>query len=151
MTGRRSIRILSRAGLRFQLFLRQIAAAVAGLLLLASPLSESLHTVFVPHAICAEHGEVVHVQAAHEAFNGPRATDSAPSLGTDGVAPEAGHEHCPVVAASSRRTAQRGNAEALLLPAAIANDEARIDRVVRPSTSIGLVLLAPKTSPPIPA
>lgn len=151
MTGRRRTRSSTRGALHFRLFLRRIAASVAALLLLSSPLSEALHTVLVPHAICAEHGEVVHLQGVRGAVSDPSATDANPRFESDGVAAESGHEHCPVVAASSRNSTARGNAEALLLPAVLDSECTRLDVAARPDSSLELVLLAPKTSPPLAA
>lgn len=151
MTGRRRTRSSTRGVLHFRLFLRRIAASVAALLLLSSPLSEALHTVLVPHAICAEHGEVIHLQGARAGTRDPSATDQNPRFDTNGVAAESGHEHCPVVAASSRRAAARPNTESLLLPAAASSDVARLKVATHPDSSLELVLLAPKTSPPLAA
>lgn len=148
MTGLSRIRTSRRRDLRFLLFFRQIAGAVAVLLLAASPLTEALHTLLVPHTLCAEHGEVVHLE--HEA--GPLA--STPS-DRDDVAFEAsaagqnaGHEHCPVVFDGLRRLAPQHTACALLLPAPLATDVCAADCLALPYSSLSLTLLAPKTSPP---
>jgi hypothetical protein len=147
MTGSSRTRTSPRRDLRFLLFCRQIAAAVAALLLAASPLTEALHTLLVPHTLCAEHGEVVHLE------NEASSLLSAPS--SEGVAFEAneagqntGHEHCPVVLDGLRRLAPQHAASALLLPAPVAVDTCAAYDLLLPHPSVELTLLAPKTSPP---
>ena len=148
MTGLSRFRTSPRGDLRFLLFCRQIAAAVAALLLAASPLTEALHTLLVPHTLCAEHGEVVHLE--DEA--GPLAASSSSN---DGVAFEAsdagqkaGHEHCPVVLDGLRRLAPQHAAGSLLLPAPIATGTCAVESLSLPHANVELTLLAPKTSPP---
>lgn len=149
MTGSSQTSTRARVGLRFQLVLRQIAATAAVLLLVASPLAEALHAVLVPHAICAEHGEVVHAHGASSASAQP--DGAVPSIDADATAQESSHGHCTIIAERSRQIAPPNASEAWLLPALRAQAEPFVTRAARASTSLELTLLAPKTSPPLQA
>lgn len=127
--------------------LRALAALVA-LLLGVTSLGEATHFLVVPHAICAEHGELVELRQGaseaheHDETDAQKAPASAPASG------DVEHDHCDVVAQAQR--------EQLLPPlpafevpgagdASVSVAVALEPRVERP---LDLLRLAPKTSPP---
>lgn len=120
---------------------RWYAAALTMLFVVGQGLSFA-HRLVEQHAICAEHGEVIHVQSGSGEPAEAREVSAAPAL--DG---EGGHAHC--LAGATRR-------EDFLAPAfpdvAIAGMHAAgvpgVVAVASPLTGIELLLLAPKSSPP---
>lgn len=127
--------------------MRALAALIA-LLLSASSLAQVAHFSLIPHAICAEHGELVELAAGDHARvetrgAGHDAQASAPDEDTD-----PGHDHCQQLARNQREQALPVAGE-LELPAAAS---ALAEQLFVPSREAahGLTLLsvAPKTSPP---
>lgn len=57
---------------------------------------ESLHSIFVPHFICAQHGELTHTQHHHS--DRPHSTDWAVSRVADDDKNRDNDEHCHVLA-----------------------------------------------------
>lgn len=115
------------------------------------------HMAFVAHAVCAEHGELVHVEAAI----GPssdRAGDtsaSAPRALSVDVHPSDDHDHCVLgVAPPGEGSVERGAPRVVVLPP----DPAETPPIeapawspppVAPAPPISILLLSPKSSPPV--
>ncbi len=125
--------------------LRALAAFVA-LLLGTSSLGQVAHFVLVPHAVCLEHGELVELHGAAEAH-----ADAAGAANQERVtAPHGGdeHDHCELIARAEREQLL-GPAPSLDVAAAARSVErcgvAR-EQLERPA--LGVLMLAPKTSPP---
>ncbi len=121
-------------------------ALLAIALLLTAVLGARLHEALVPHAICAEHGEPIEVSpgALREAAHRPH--ESGPRVEAAGEAEDA-HEHCEIALLESAK----GLSAALPAPGApaiVALRAAESWPVARAETSVPLVLLAPKHSPP---
>jgi hypothetical protein len=128
---------------------RGLTIAVA-VLLFCGQLSSWVHLALVPHAICAEHGELIHVVQA-PAFDGtpaPKAGESS-LVASAPVEVEHAHDHC--------QFGPHHRAPAMTAPRAPVVAE---NRVVPPRPpilgasapavrAISLYLLAPKTSPPV--
>lgn len=98
------------------------------------------------HAICPEHGEIIHVHADHA-----HSADHADTALTAAVAAsEPSHEehlHCAWSAA--RRTDLRDGAEATALFGRVAGDSAPLPAQSRAAVvAVATYRLAPKTSPP---
>jgi|SRR6185503_6976081 len=124
----------------------RLSGALAIALLLAASFGGKLHEALVPHALCAEHGEPVELSA-------PVATRTVP----DSIA------HTPRVVDSKSHATSHGHCELVLLGKTKGLLATRIVTVARaPSsprelvrwtsadheTSVPLLLLAPKHSPP---
>jgi len=111
------------------------------------------HMVFASHVACAEHGDLMHVAAPSRTAS----ADAEPSktAGIDAATPDdADHEHCSVAAHRSRETWLAGSHATSIEPSAPAPSAF----VVVPRTAyvtpaiaapIPLILLAPKSSPPV--
>lgn len=129
--------------------LRLLAALVA-ILLSASALGQAAHFLLVPHAICAEHGELLeldepraHVDVGHErAAEAEQHPHASPSEGT------LEHEHCQVLARGQREQALPNAPTAELLPAVMTRSAAIAVQRAAPSAPLDALDLAPKTSPP---
>jgi hypothetical protein len=126
-------------------------ALFAVLLLGGSSLGQVAHFILVPHAICAEHGELLelHDAAAHgdKAHDDEAAASPAPASVSLTQSAAAEHDHCQVLARSERE---------LSLPAS-AFQIAEAPSMSEPSSPLGSqaalsarspLILAPKTSPP---
>lgn len=121
-------------------------ALLAIALLLPAVLGAGLHEALVPHAICAEHGEPIEVSpgALREAAHLP--WESGLRVEAAGAADET-HEHCEIALLEGTK----GLFDALPSPGApaiVALRAAQPAPAARAETSIPLVLLAPKHSPP---
>jgi hypothetical protein len=117
---------------------------VLAALFLSAQLASWAHIALVPHASCAEHGELVHGHLDATLDAGEH--DGAPS-----VVPQApgggGHEHCSLALAREPRVPHLHDAHAafVLVPAPQADDCPEDDGGAR---TFPLYLLAPKQSPP---
>jgi hypothetical protein len=127
--------------------LRALATVVA-LLLTLSALGQVAHFLLVPHAICAEHGELLELseQAAHaSAGQVDHGSDSDDRF----VASELGaeHDHCQVLARGQREQALPAAPSFEVAPASLEADlvVARQEAVYQ---ALAALSLAPKTSPP---
>jgi hypothetical protein len=125
----------------------QLALAICLLL----QLGEAAHFVLVRHAICAEHGDAIHVArtpgpGAHARSVG-RERDRGLAVSSDERAPGDSHEHCPFTPHRARRAlvAQAESERSM---------DAQLTAAAPPhstpacSSPSALRLIAPKTSPP---
>ncbi len=129
--------------------LRVLATLVAVLVTLSS-LSQTAHFLLVPHALCAEHGELLELGegSAHlsASVSAPAKTDGAAHA--DAAPSTDEHEHCQVLARGQREQAQAAPQRLLVVPGTptaasrILVSEHVVDR------SQSALSLAPKTSPP---
>jgi hypothetical protein len=125
------------------------SAVLLGILALLAQGTQLGHMLLVEHAICAEHGELVHGEA-HQAVE-PWALDAAAGQSMalrPGFAAEQAHAHEHCGTASERRDAV---ASAALTPLGLV----RLDLIVAPPAELSphprpraQLSLAPKTSPP---
>lgn len=103
----------------------------------------SLHQALTAHAVCAEHGELVHGGAAHVA---PTAPSSAPAVAPGALAEEE-HHHCGVVpAAPTRSPAVQAAAECPAAALALAESFRSFESDL-PAPDV--LAFAPKLSPPV--
>jgi hypothetical protein len=129
------------------LALRALAAVVASLLSLSS-LGEIAHFLLVPHAICADHGELIEVSEGSQ-----HAAAHADTVSSDPeVAPASdegsGHDHCELLASHQRQLALPAVAPVAVVPIATGMLIALVggEASRRPLPALAL---APKTSPPL--
>jgi hypothetical protein len=105
----------------------------------------TLHHALFAHAVCAEHGELVHV-SAHTAH-----LDRTPQEPSPAWTPAAGgddaHDHCKLPPGTHEPAAEPSSASALVSasPRLAASPLAHDDELTRP---IAILSLAPKQSPP---
>jgi hypothetical protein len=108
--------------------------------------STFVHQLEVQHAICAEHGEIVHVEGggsnAAVEVGLDREVRSAPSVSQDH-----GHDHCLVTLPRREDFLDQVPADGLIVRRAEPQPVV-VDRAVVALTGIELLLLAPKSSPP---
>jgi len=129
-------------------WLRVLAALVA-LVLSAGAVGQAAHFLLVPHAICAEHGELLELDeaAAHQQREHESATDaSQPHASQAELAGD--HEHCQVLARGQRELALPQAGSAQLLPAAHSADAPSALDSPNVTPQQERLALAPKTSPP---
>lgn len=115
---------------------------LAATALLGGDLAARVHAIAVTHAVCAEHGEPIHLASA--ASRSALADVDAVSAGDPTIAPMDDHEHC-ALAGGTHRVGQPASASALV-----------VAHRFTPLAGTGIVLdpafrlfrLAPKTSPP---
>jgi hypothetical protein len=121
-------------------------AALAALLLVGSSLGQAAHLAVVEHAICAEHGDLLHAADSHAATAGPADHDDE-----GGSTPEQGgdHEHCQLLARNQGEQALPvASADGALLPFAVPALVELAPSVARARPAQAPLSLAPKTSPP---
>lgn len=128
--------------------LRSILTVIVLCLYVILQAGEALHTLFVPHFICAQHGELTHSQHTHASKN-TRSESSRSLLSVtddDDQFPHA-DEHCKVLA--ERREAPLSGAN-LSTPncfeIVFANKSRDVDLPFSPREPV--YRTAPKTSPP---
>lgn len=130
--------------------LRALATFVAALVGLSS-LGQFAHFLLVPHAICAEHGELLELSGGHPVEGHAVHTDeSSPS--SPGVTvldtPSGQHDHCEVLARGQREQAEPTPATVSVLPAVQARPAGELATTSRVLEAAAPLSLAPKTSPP---
>lgn len=120
-------------------------AILASTLVLFGQLSALVHIALVRHVLCVAHGELVHAHAAHQVD-----TSFASTQGEVSVAVEHGHDHDRCGFVATQNTADDGHGmTASVLPA---REHVRVASHVhdaRAIVAIDLLLLAPKSSPPV--
>lgn len=112
--------------------------------LLGAELWPALHHALFKHAVCAEHGELVHV-AAHD-DDGAAAPSGATEILAAG-ADEDAHDHCRLPPGTQQPAAEP-DAAALLGIASPPCGAGVLSRDENLPNSIPLLALAPKQSPP---
>jgi hypothetical protein len=126
-------------------------AACLALLLAASSLGEIAHSWLVPHAICAEHGELVELPSGSE-HAGPHHDDAelTPHEAGTSVSSEelASHEHCEILASAQRQVALPAASVVAIVPAT-ASAALSLLEISATQASLPPLSVAPKTSPPV--
>jgi hypothetical protein len=129
---------------------RAAVALMAGFFL-AAQVAISVHTATVVHAVCPEHGELIHLAGHADADSALRAAADHRPAGLEPEAPVSGehlHDICFVC------TAQRA-AMALTTPLALRWREVLVERAHAPPAYAAEIppspryLFAPKQSPPV--
>lgn len=126
--------------------LRALATVIAVLVGLSS-LGQFAHFLLVPHAICAEHGELLELDEAHghaESHASPSPDESAHA--SSELAAE--HEHCQLLARGQREQAEPTPPTIVVLPAGVAVAALPVLPRAAVFEAISALSLAPKTSPP---
>lgn len=120
-----------------------LVAALVGL----SALGQFAHFFLVPHAICAEHGELLELteDASHAAVHESPSPDGPVHAASE---PVEEHEHCQVLARGQREQAEPTPPDVVALPASAASTELSFTRSAAVVTVLAALTLAPKTSPP---
>jgi len=124
------------------------SALLFACLWLLAQLASGAHLALVPHAVCAEHGELVEVNAS-ASDGAPEAPDSGPRSDPGSESPSEGvdgHDHCFLAASREQRPLPASSAPCISPGDAGVVDERANDATTLPS--FALYLLAPKHSPP---
>ncbi|RYZ06251.1 MAG: hypothetical protein EOO73_16415 [Myxococcales bacterium] len=126
--------------------LRALATLVAVLVGLSS-LGQFAHFLLVPHAICAEHGELLELgeSESHGADHAAPATESSAQASSQ-LAAE--HEHCQLLARGQREQAQPTPPALVVLPPARAACGPPAAARAAVFEAVPALSFAPKTSPP---
>lgn len=122
---------------------RRLLPALALATFVAGQLASVAHAALVRHAVCADHGEAVHVSSA-EAAEVPAHRDDTDAVSGSEPAPADDHEHCSV--ACERRALARPGSRASI--AGHGGDAPRPLRDAQVPPAIAIYRLAPKSSPP---
>lgn len=129
------------------LAMRALAALVA-LLLSTSSLAQVAHFWLIPHAICAEHGELLELpEGAHAQAEHP-SDDHHTQASTSDEDGELSHDHCQQLARNQREHALPVATQLELAPAASAPAELAFAPSREAEHGLALLSVAPKTSPP---
>jgi len=118
------------------------------LLLAASSLGQAAHFWLIPHAFCAEHGELLELANSNARVVSaarPSDVDRTQLTRTDA---DAAHEHCQLVARREREQLVTGAPALEISPAPPRALVLVTAPVTPPDESISRWLVAPKTSPP---
>ena len=113
--------------------------------LVGAQLWPALHHALFTHAVCAEHGELVHV-TAHEDHGSGAPTDGT-SIGPLNAGDDDAHDHCQLPP-GTHESAAKPSDPALLGPATAAAEVPALAQGDELVCSIPLLALAPKQSPP---
>jgi hypothetical protein len=140
---------------RFGTRLRAFALALSVVFGLAQALPV-LHFVLVAHRLCAEHGEMLHVDAEHDDTRDPAAHESATRAGSGdetrvvASASEAHvHEHCGVVVSAHSHGVSLASPLGSNVPVSSLASDAGEGRAAH--TNIAPLAYAPKRAPPAAA
>ena len=143
-------RALTKRAAKRQLLLRVIAALALAVGVFVQ-FSSALHFVLVEHAICAEHGELVHESEPHDTGSHaerPLDVDEASVVASGSTDLQHGHEHCAGLGTLRDAAAipPRSDAQSLVRPT---GEAAALGPALRSGDPpFALFLLAPKNSPP---
>jgi hypothetical protein len=128
---------------------RRLLAILAAGSVLCAQLATDVHLALVPHAICAQHGEVVEADARVGAVRAPDELDGVETHFDMASPPTSAseHEHC----LASVLARHRSLISARLAVAGPASHEARAPRSTAraPYSPVEALRLAPKQSPPM--
>jgi hypothetical protein len=130
---------------------RRPGVVITSFLLLAAQILSLGHLLFVRHATCPEHGDVMHPEQSHAAIlEGLGVSEALPvRLTTTGAVPVAvsGHDHCLLCTLTHERFALLPPTRASAKPFEVA-----LVRAVRvaaiPLTTVAVISFSPKNSPP---
>lgn len=123
----------------------RVLAILASALVLFGQLSALLHITLVKHVRCAAHGELVHAGTEHVDSD---ETDGGAAHLRASDAHGHGHEHCGFVA--THHVADAIDAGPLAARSTFASGvPARSNAATNSISAIELLLLAPKSSPPV--
>lgn len=123
-----------------------IGRAFLALFFLVAQIVVAVHTTTAPHAVCPEHGELVHVEGGDDAAGRPHAI-SGPSY-AEGAPPGTEHLHEVCAICSAHRVALE-----VAPPAEVRRRERLVGRGQAPAglaepRATAVYLVAPKQSPP---
>lgn len=121
----------------------RIVAALAALLIGSEHSLASLHQALTAHAVCAEHGELVHADSAH----GEALSRAAVPAVEPGASAEAEHHHCGTVPAAPLRAPAATAATVHVSTPYVAIEPARAPKTFVPAPDV--LGFAPKLSPPV--
>ncbi len=115
-------------------------------LYLGSQAATMAHVLLVPHERCAEHGEVVHGEASRDASG----VAASPRRTADRVSTQARHEHSPHehCGANVEVREERDVVSTRVNHARIATTDAVRSPASNVARSVGILHVAPKSSPP---
>lgn len=126
--------------------LRAILVAAVALLFGAEQITAALHEATVGHAVCVEHGELVHIGGGSAAAKPATLVDTQRGSALQGDVASLEHEHCGnagVLGSHPTLPAlKEGPAPALTVLAPLGEPARYVSSTTR------LLLSAPKTSPP---
>lgn len=125
----------------------RFAALALSIVTLVGQLSSFAHALFVPHASCAEHGEVIH---APQGPANPGATAGSPELAFAAapvVDADHAHEHC-LFASVCRDHPTLSPRLCDKLDRPVSSPSRVQPRDIEPACAVALFRLAPKSSPP---
>jgi hypothetical protein len=127
------------------------AAAALALLCVVGPILGYAHMLLVAHVQCVEHGELLHVAAAHTAVEthanaGRRTAEPSVDARSDVESESHEHDHCGV--ASARKTQAAVDSVRPVAVATVQPARPTSERAVE-CPPVALYVLAPKTSPPV--
>jgi hypothetical protein len=126
---------------------RKGVAVAAAVLFIASTFAHLQHFLPLTHAVCDQHGELVHVEPGA----GPRSTPHAAGLATVHATRSAtsirGHEHCAWAPAAHGRSLVPQPGAAIPIPTPTPSPPTAIQQAAWP-VSIPCHRVAPKQSPP---
>jgi hypothetical protein len=127
--------------------LRALATLVAVLVGLSS-FGQFAHFLLVPHAICAEHGELLELNEQDEhAVSHVNASAEGSEHAATALVEE--HDHCQVLARGQREQAEPTPATFALSTCADSAEELAIVGGAAVVSLVPALSLAPKTSPPV--
>lgn len=122
-----------------------VVAVLATWVVVLAQLASTLHFALISHEICAQHGELLHRAAGLGVHPAHQSSGSAALP----AAPEADHDHCPLLGRRHDHMAVLASPRLELAPpVATLEPAAREGLTVAPSRA-RLLLSAPKQSPPV--
>jgi hypothetical protein len=127
--------------------LRALSVLVA-LLLAGSSLGQVAHFLLIPHAICAEHGELLELSRPSADVASAATTNDVSRAQLTSSNTDAGHEHCQLAARRERELLLQAASAPAILPATSRAIAVDVPLVTLPVEGISRWLVAPKTSPP---
>jgi hypothetical protein len=126
-----------------------VLATLVALLLTASSLSQVAHFLLVPHAICAEHGELLELTESPARVIAARAHDGDTETQAKAAGTEAAeHDHCQIFARSQRQQVWPPAPAVAVAPAVASARSGCVPTDATGNAVLPRLLVAPKTSPP---
>lgn len=113
------------------------------------PIANTLHHALVRHAICALHGEYIHVDEARAIAHPATKDQGQPAARDDAGRTAHEHDDCAIPVVSTDRALQTSQSEALRVVPASFSPSPEVALAEAPLPALRLYLIAPKNSPPL--
>lgn len=122
-----------------------LVAVLAAWVVVLAQLASTLHFALISHEVCAQHGELLHRAVGLV----PQTTHRDPGAAALPAAPDAEHDHCPLLGRRHDHATLIASPRVELAPPLATLEPAGREGATLTPSRTRLLLSAPKQSPPV--